>query len=82
MSLVGVDPEVLMSHKPPKGCVGATTLEGDDEVIELSTGQIVCMSVQKKRTNQLSSRRVCSLAEQREVEDRNVRGRVDARSLV
>jgi hypothetical protein len=51
----------------PERCVGATTLEGHDEVVELSTGRIACTSVQKKRTNQLSSRPICSLAERREV---------------
>jgi hypothetical protein len=30
-------------------CVGATTLEGHDEVVELSTGRIACTSVQKKK---------------------------------
>jgi hypothetical protein len=29
----------------PEQCVGAATLEGHDEVIELSTGQITCTSV-------------------------------------
>jgi hypothetical protein len=73
----GPNPLVRDGHEPgwcgplgthvsqaPERCVGAATLEGHDEVLKLSTGQIVCTSVQKEReTNQLSSRPVCSLAE-------------------
>jgi hypothetical protein len=33
----------------PERGVGAATLEGHDEVVELSTGRIACTSVQKKK---------------------------------
>jgi hypothetical protein len=59
VSLVGGDPGVPMSHKPPSEVYAQRPYLGHDEVVELSTGRIACTSVQKKRrTNQLSSRPV------------------------
>jgi hypothetical protein len=56
VSLVGGDPGVPMSHKPPSEVYVYRPYKGHDEVKELSTGRIACASVQKEReTNQLSN---------------------------
>jgi hypothetical protein len=47
--LVGGDPGVPMSHKPPSEVYVQRPKKGHDEVIELSTGRIACTSVQKKK---------------------------------
>jgi hypothetical protein len=48
VSLVGGDPGVPMSHKPPSEVYAQRPYKGHDEVIELSTGRIACTSVQKE----------------------------------
>jgi hypothetical protein len=55
VNLVGAFPGVPMSHKPSSNVWAQRPREGHGEVLKLSTGQIACTSIQKKKEISLAA---------------------------